>query len=355
MRIYPITNILYGNLTNSNSANSASSVFQNNIISFNGTTSAGNPLRKLKNIVCPYFGVKTISGAELPRIEKRLDKCTNVKEVVKVLKPYSSYMQKTEKNIYKIFVENARKNPDRKLPEILQEHYDEALVKLKLEEFNVLDDVDKISLKLSPEQALAVHSQTTTCRQVIIDNKQDDAFKRKMLLSSLDELKPKRGEKAIFELLRDRAIYLPTSSSSENAFIVKYANRSQEEIAKRIIRVSRATIEHVKPNSKNGENALSNFMLVSECANSARSNMPLSKFIDRFPCVLKNCQKYINQIISIIHSGNFKGYETYPYKIKKTLAKESAGRIILDLSEYKYSEKEAKKVSQKKFNKTKRK
>lgn len=351
MRIYSATNISCRNWANNNYPRPVNSLPQNNILSFCGTTSAGNPLRKLKNIVCPYFGIKTISGAELPRIEKRLDKCTNVKEVVKVLKPYSSYMQKTEKKIYKLFVENARKNPDKKLPEILQEHYDNAFVKLKLEEFSVLDDVDKISLKLSPTQALAVHSKTTTCRQVIIDNKQDDTFKRKTLLNSLEELKPKRGEKAIFELLRDRAIYLPTSSSSENAFIVKYANRSQEEIAKRIIRASRATIEHVKPNSKKGENALSNFMLVSESANSARSNMPLSKFIDRFPCVLKNCQKYINQIISIINSGNFRGNETYPYQIKKTLAKESAGRIILDLSEYKYSEKEAKKVSKKNKNK----
>lgn len=355
MRIYPATNISYKNCVNSNYMSSAISVPQNNVISFQGTTSAGNPLRKLKNIVCPYFGIKTISGTELPKIERRLDRCANVKEVVKVLKPYSSYMQKTEKKIFKLFVENARQNPEMKLPEILQKHYDEAFIKLKLEEFHVLDDVDKISLKLSPEQALAVHYKTTKCRQVIIDNKQDDTFKRKTLLSSLEELKPKRGEKGIFELLRDRAIYLPTSSSSENAFIVKYTNRSQEEIAKRIIRASLATIEHVKPNSKRGENALFNFMLVSESANSARSNMPLSKFIDRFPCVLKNCQKYINQIITLIHNGHFRGNETYPYKIKRTLAKESAGRIILDLSKYKFSEKEAKKVSQKKLNKTRKK
>ena len=203
-------------------------------------------------------------------------------------------MQKTEKKVFKIFEEYAKENPEEILPNILKKHYSDALTKLKLEEFNVLDDVDKISLKLSPEQALAVHHKTTRCRQVIIDNNQEEGiFKRKILLNSLDEIKPKRGEKKIYEKLKDRAIYLPTSGTSENAFIVKYADRSQGEIAKRIVRASAATIEHVQPNSKRGENAISNCMLVSANANSLRSNMPLSKFIDRFPMVLKNCQKYI--------------------------------------------------------------
>ena len=153
----------------------------------------------------------------------------------------------------------------------------------------------------------------------------------------------------------DRAIYLPTSSSSENAFVVKYADRSQREIAKRLLRASLATIEHVKPESKGGENSLDNFMLASANANSTRSNMPLQKFIERFPSVPKNCQKYIHQIITIINKGGLRGEETYPYKISKTLKKEAG--IELDLSEYKYTEEQAKnKVKQffqKKFNRQK--
>ena len=314
--------------------------------SFMGTTSAGTPLRKLRGVVCPYFGVKMITSAELPRLESKIEKCQNVGEIVKLLKPYRSFMQKTEKKVFKIFVEYAKENPEEILPNILKMHYSDALTKLKLEEFNVLDDVDKISLKLSPEQALAVHHKTTRCRQVIIDNNQEEGiFKRKILLNSLDEIKPKRGEKKIYEKLKDRAIYLPTSGTSENAFIVKYADRSQGEIAKRIVRASAATIEHVQPNSKRGENAISNFMLVSANANSLRSNMPLSKFIDRFPMVLKNCQKYINQIITIIQDGGLKGNEDYPYKIRKTLIRETGGRINLNLDNYCYNEKEAKRVA----------
>ncbi len=308
---------------------------------FKAATSAGNPLKKLKDVICPYFGVKMITGAELPRIEAKIDKCNNVSEVVKTLTPYKKYMQKVEKNIFRTFEAYAKFNPKSNLQSILQNEYNQALIKLKLEEFNVLDDVDKISLKLSPELALKVHEKTTQCRQVILNCDPQNTFKRKTLLEYLGEIKPQRAEKKVFEELKDRAEYLPTSATSENAFIVKYSERTQEEIGKRLVRASMATIEHVKPNSKNGQNAISNFMLTSANANNMRSNMPLSKFIDMFPNIPKNCQKYIEQIISIIKSGGLKGNETYPFKIKKTLLKESAGRIDLDLSSYGCTEKQA--------------
>lgn len=62
--------------------------------SFQASTSAGTPLRKLRNVVCPYFGVKMITSAELPKLEMKIDKCQNVGEIVKLLKPYRSFMQK---------------------------------------------------------------------------------------------------------------------------------------------------------------------------------------------------------------------------------------------------------------------
>ena len=308
---------------------------------FRANTSAGNPLKKLQkfnDIICPYFGVPMISASKETRIESKLDGCRDVKDVFKVLSPFTHYMQPVEKRIFRMFTEYINKSPDVTLPEILQKHYNEALIKLKLEEFNVLDDVDKISLNLSPRQALEIHRRTTKCRQIILDNSAENTFKRKTLLSSLDDIHPRKDELETFEKLKDRALYLPTSVTSTNAFIVKYAGRTQQEIAKRLIRSSIGTIEHIKPDSLGGANSIDNFMLVSGNANSTRANIPLRNFIERFPSIPQNCQKYINQIIKIIHKGGFKGYEGYPYQIKRTLKAESEGEIVLDLSKYKYTE-----------------
>ena len=314
---------------------------QKNSIAFGANTSEGNVLKKLRRMKCPYFGVEMILGSDIGNIERKLDKCTNIAEAVAVLSKFKKYMQKTEKKIFKRFESCAKTHPDFQMQDCLKMWYSGAITKLKLEEFKVLDDVDKISLGMSSNNALAVHAKTTRCRQVIIENNKEDTFKRKILLDSLDEITPNKSERKTFGLLKDRAVYLPTSGTSENAFIVKYADRSQQEIAKRLLRPSVATIEHVKPNSHSGANDIGNFILASGGANSMRSNMPLYKFIKMFPNIPKHCQNYINQIINYIDRGWLKGKETYPYKIRRTLARESKGSILLDLSNYKYDEKQA--------------
>ena len=108
------------------------------------------------------------------------------------------------------------------------------------------------------------------------------------------------------------------------------------------MRPSIATIEHIQPNSLDGENTIGNFLLASAGANSMRSNMPLTKFIEMYPSIPKKCQAYIEQVVDYIHRGWLKGNETYPYKVQKKLAEESGGLINLDLSCYKYSPDEAK-------------
>ncbi len=315
-------------------------------VTFQGNnTSAGNVLKKLRNVICPYTGVKMISGAEIRGIEKRIDKSTNIKTGVGILSGYTGYMQKVEKQMFEIFKKYSEINPGGKFQDCLKKMYDDALAKLKIEEFLVLDNVDKISLELSPKAALAVRSKTTRCRQVILANRAEDTFKRKTFITSLDEITPSNpDEEKILERMKDQALYLPTSGTSENAFVVKYAGRSEQEIAKRLLRASVATIEHVRPDSKGGGNTLGNFMLVSAQANSNRANMPLEKYIGRYPDIPKYCQQYINQIINLIYKGKLGGCETYPYKIKKTLVQETNGQVVLNLSKYRYTERQAEKM-----------
>jgi len=326
-----------------------------NPVTFTSNTSAGNILKKLIDITDPYTGVKMLRGSKMTQIEKKLDNCNTIAKAVKVLSKYTDYMHETEKAVYERFKAYAAKKPNNTIPDFLKEAYEESITKLKLEEFLVLDDVDLISRELSPRTALALRKKTTRCREVILANNSEDTFKRKTLLKSLDEIPPLPEELEIFERLKDRAIYLPTSGSSENAFIVKYATRSHAETAKRILRASVATIEHIKPDSLGGENILSNFILASSNANSYRSNMPLKKFIERFPKIPRYCQIYIEEIIQAIHKNTLKGNETYPYTVAKTLEKESDGKIILDLSSYKYTEEQAEQIISDRLKRQKRK
>ena len=87
---------------------------------------------------------------------------------------------------------------------------------------------------------------------------------------------------SLVEDIKETAYFLPTSNTSKNAFVVKYSDRSHDEISKRLVRSSLQTIEHIHPESDGGENNISNFMLASASVNNLRGNMPFKKFIKRY-------------------------------------------------------------------------
>lgn len=306
-----------------------------------GKTSAGKPLRKLKNITCPYRGIKIIPSETINGFEKGLTKCRTAIDAVNLLSLYQQSMLSVEKALFAIFTDFVRLNPEDDLQNCLEMIKTNCLTRLKLEEFEVLDDVDYLTRRLSPQTALKIRSKTTKCRQIIISSPAHDTFKRKTFLNSLEEIIPKENEREIFSDIKNKALFLPTSESSRNAFVVKYSKRSQTEIVRRIFVASTGSIEHITPASLGGLNTIGNFILTSASGNRYRENMQLVEYIKRHPKIPQYMQLYIDDIIREIHNGNLKGHETYPYKVKKKLCEESQGRILISLSGYKYSEEEA--------------
>ena len=120
-----------------------------------------------------------------------------------------------------------------------------------------------------------------------------------------------------------------------DAFIVQYAEQPHEAIARRLLSSSVATIEHVQPSSRGGDDDLSNFLLVSARFNNDRDSMPLDEYIDlnKGLEIEKNLQRYINDVIDEINNkkSDFSYKSWYPEAIKKTLARETSQKVILDI------------------------
>ena len=72
-------------------------------IPYEGKTSAGKALRKLKNITCPYRGIKIISTDTIKGFEKNLAKCKTAIDFIELLTPYQINMLPVEKSIFAIF------------------------------------------------------------------------------------------------------------------------------------------------------------------------------------------------------------------------------------------------------------
>ena len=172
-------------------------------IPFEGTTSAGKPLRKLRDIPCPYRGIKIIPSEMIKGFEKNLVKCKTAEDAIKLLSCYKKNMLPVEKTMFAIFKDFALLNPDDNLQNCLEMIKTNCLNKLKLEELEVLDDVDMLSRKLSTQTALKLRNKTTKCRQIILSDSKNDTFKRKTFLISLEEIIPKENEREIFNDIKN--------------------------------------------------------------------------------------------------------------------------------------------------------
>lgn len=290
-----------------------------------------------------------IAGGAMIRLEAKIDECSNLRDKIYLLSRYARNMQPVEHRIFDHITYYLDSYPDRGLAEFFSSNYEDSLSKLKLEEFRVIDSVDRKSTLLSTQTQLALRAETNNCRSLILDNSEKLFFKRKSFLFALENIKAKNPyEERVLSEIRNLALFLPTSASSENAFIVKYSRRDERDVLTRLIIGSVATIEHVRPHSMGGKDTISNFLLVSNNGNKYRENIPLSVYIDRNPSIPEYCQTQIEEIISSIHRGAMKGNESYPYQIRKTLFEESEGRILLDLSDYRYSEKKAEELERQK-------
>ena len=227
-------------------------------IPYEGTTSQGKPLKKLRDITCPYRGIKIISPDATRSFEKELARVKTASEAVQLLSKYKKHLLKTERELFAIFQDFSLLNPDGNLQHCLQMIKTNCMSKLKLEEFEVLDDVDVLSRKLSVQTALKLRAKTTKCRQIILSDSSRDTFKRKTFLNSLETIVPNENEKEIFSEIKNKALFLPTSESSKNAFVVKYSKRNQTEIVRRLFIASTGSIEHIVPYSEGGLNNIGN-------------------------------------------------------------------------------------------------
>ena len=128
---------------------------------------------------------------------------------------------------------------------------------------------------------------------------------------------------------------LPNSARDVDAFIVKYSKSSHQEIARRLICPSMATIEHIVPTSRKKKNTdfMSNMILVSKRFNNERKSMPLDEYImlNQEVDIRRHLQKYIDLVIREINRphSDLSTCGGYPERIRKAIFKETAGKVNL--------------------------
>ena len=163
-------------------------------------------------------------------------------------------------------------------------------------------------------------------------------FKRKAFIYDVCALLSQSKDPKTAQKLINKARSLPTSSDSLAAYVVKFAQEPSEKIAYRILWPSFASVEHIKPKSKGGENKMKNYGGARARENSNRQNKDLDVWIQKksIQTVRANCQRYIDKLACLMRKGVFDKYnipKTYINDFKRAVETESKDTIKLDTSQ----------------------
>lgn len=285
------------------------------------------PIRALGNIICPCCGVEMMTQKQMNDVSKRLGNTSS--QAVSTLKNYEKYMHPVEKECFNMMKDWAKSKPDASLKDLLQENKEPQLIKLQAKQNTILDNVDIISKELSENEQAEVKKVTDITRKIVSSTDKEIKFKRKTFLKDIDELQSKISNEEVYAKMRKEAEKMPTSQNDVSAFVVKYAERTHQEIGERLVKLSVGTIEHIKPRSEGGRNMVSNYMLECGGCNHERSSIPLGDWVDSHPEMKENTQKYIDEVIKRINDGKMKGFSFYPAAVARTLFQQSDGKLDL--------------------------
>ncbi len=294
------------------------------------------PIRALGHIICPCCGIEMMTQNDMNTVSRKLGSTSS--QAVKTLDKYEKHMRPVEKECFNLLKTWSKDKPDADFKQLLNDNRAGQLEILQAKQNSILDNVDNLSKSLSEAEQKEVNKVTALTRKLVSSNDKEIKFKRKSFLGDIDDLASKISDKDVYLSIKKEAEKMPTSQNDVSAFVVKYADRSHQEIGERLVKLSVGTIEHIKPRSEGGKNLVSNYMLECAGCNHERSSIPLGDWVDSHPEMKENAQKYIDEVINRINSGKMKGFSFYPAAVARTLFQQSDGKLDLNVEGVKEEE-----------------
>lgn len=289
-----------------------------------------------KNLPCPCCGEAMITSKEYFKAFGEIVLASNALEAVKVLKPFEDRMHKPERECFELIKKYAQVSPNKSVQGILIGLKKNSLKTLRASQFKIFDEIKEICNNYPGNKNKYLVSFLNQTKNSLSSNNEMAMFKRKKFISKVLQYTSDMPNKKISRQINQTALKLVNSENDLDSFIVKYADRTSQETIQRLVIRSIETIEHVIPKSpiegEKGTNAMKNLILECARCNNDRSSTPIHEWLNTYPEMAKNMQKYFDAIIEKINSGELVGYIEYVPQVVKTIEEESHGKIKINIS-----------------------
>lgn len=291
-----------------------------------------NFLTRIEGLSCPSCAVKMTTSEKFSSILTKEALSGSSQKSIETISNFEQNLHPTERNCLNIIKKISNKFPNSTLQELLIKEAPKHLERLQLRQLKVLDRIDIHLKNLAPDLKQQVAKITQDAR-IIIGEQEDlftdkTTFKRKVIINAFEALKNSNPDSIALKEIYNFSSSLPNSSNDVDSFFVKYSRRSSVEIGQRLVSKSVSTIEHIKPQSKDGASTAENYL--GECAgcNNMRGSILLNDWIAMNKKMLKNIQLYMQEVIELIKIGRIKDHDNYPDQVLLTIKQETIGNEL---------------------------
>jgi len=303
------------------------------VLSFQAKPDSVMLLAQTDKLRCAYSGEKMLSPYMFRSICAKLSKKNNAQSAINFLKEYQEYMPTVETEIFDMFTEYSN-GGKKTLQDILLQEHPKALTRLREKQRNVLISSDENINMLDKDIA----EEVLGIRDAALIGIEDGTFSRHKLLERLKIINSQDARtKHLLNNIYAKWYTLPRSYMDYDAFIVKYSKFPHEEIAQRLLSMSVATVEHIKPYAKGGKDHLWNYALVCRLYNTDKEDMNLSEYNELNPeiGIQKNLLKYINNVSNEIEKGNkyFEVNYLYPKQLGQNIFLETGWKEFNEIND----------------------
>lgn len=334
--------VLSINLNNQNKSNPAGGMsisaltaphsYASNSVKTYNQTFGTNFLTKIDGVICPCCGIKMVSVERFNAKLKPEFLSESSQRAIEALEEFEENLRPTEKSVFNMIKKLSKKSPNSTLQELIVKEAPKHFEYLQLRQLRVLDKIDLHTKELTADLQERISTISRDARNTIvsgtIEDPDDRHFKRKNVVNAIQELADANPENKTVSSIYSIAQQLPNSSTDVDSFFIKYSRRSSSEIGQRLVSKSISTIEHIHPQSKDGESAEKNYL--AECAgcNNSRGSILMNDWIAMNPKMLKNLRLYMRQIVNLINTGKLVGHNDYPKIVTETIKNETIGNEL---------------------------
>lgn len=281
-------------------------------------------------ISCPCCGEKMINfnQQETEAIAKNISKKTGDELVSELLTNIKEF-QYSKRELIEKLAGVAPKYPEKNISELLGIISGEYIESLRKKQKNVIYQMtNELNNKKPSKKAVFTNWQNQQIERITNAQNEGD-FKNSYLVKSFADLAGKHNINKTLNFYYDK---LPNSAKDIDAFVIKYQRRSPYETSYELIKNTTPTVEHIVPFSKSKNNDYGNLLLMCSDCNKARGNIKYSEFLNLYPEMKQNINKYFKDINRLVQKqkDDYKLREmckTYIANVQDTLNQYTDGKL----------------------------